>query len=319
MPTSNGSRSIDSNNVSKKNSENNMPSINDNQNDTTSYKAALDARRERLAAMPEEQIARRIRLDVPAACTMASAAVQNVVELQGELVAQFGAIAEETLGSLDTTARAVRQADVEYEGHDEGIQLASIHRELVAIHERLLADTDSLAIRGLLSRDSVAAFRDPRSYQGALRGVLGLVSVLREKWSRVAEETPITVELLDEAERIAHRFEAALAKGPQANGRAAALETRTRALSMLVREYEQLRRMVGYLRHFEGDTDQYVPSLYAGRRGRKAKGNGDEDLGGDDETFVPPGGPVVNGGGPAVPVNGGPAFPVNGGPAFPTT
>lgn len=293
-----------------------MQSLNESQGDT-SYKAALDARRERLAAMPEEMINRRIRLDVPVACTTASAAVHNVAELRSELVAQFGSLAEQILEGLDTTARAARQAAIEHEGQDESLQLAPIHRELVAIHERLLIDAESLAVRGHLSRDVVASYRDVRSYQGALDAVLGLVSVLREKWSSLAAHTPITDEVLDAADEIANRFGRALATGPQASGRLAALETRTRALSLLVREYEELRRMVGFLRHFEGDAERYAPSFYAGRRGRKGKVGSDEDALEDNDNSAPTGG--QSGSEPVMPVNGGPAFPLNGGPAFPTS
>lgn len=312
MPTSVGSQSIETVNVPEKKEEKNMPNSNDNQNDNNGYKAALDARRERLAAMPEEMINRRIRLDVSATCTMASTAVQNVVELRDELVEQFGTVAQQTLDGLETTALAMRQADIEHEGREEGVELAELHREIVTVHERLLADADALAVRGLISRDRIAGFRDARSYQGALRGVVGIVEVLRDEWDTIKTRTAVDRAELDAAIEIARRFERALATGPQSNGRAVALETRTRALSMLVREYEQLRRMVQYLRYFEGDTDQYVPSLYAGRRGRKAKdvdaGDGGDDT---DVPFTPVSGPV--------PVNGGPAFPLNGGPAFPTT
>lgn len=329
MPTSVGSRSIDPVNVSKENKEenmpnlnetqsqnskenkeNNVPNLNDNQNDTTSYQAALEARRERLAAMPEARINRRIRLDVPFATTVARAAVHTAGELRGDLVAQFGPFAAQILDGLDTTAKAARQAWNDHERQEEGVQLAPMHREIVAMHERLFVDAESLAIRGHLSRASVASHRDPRSYQGALDAVIGLASLLRENWSAIAAHTPITPDVLDAAEEIADRFGKALAAGPQGSGRTSALETRLRALSLLVREYEELRRMVLFIRHFEGDAQRFVPSLYSGRRSRKGKESEDEDLGGDDDAFVTPGGP-------AVPVHGGPAFPINGGPAFP--
>ena len=298
MPSSLGSPSIDPTHVSKNEKDNTMPNTIENNETTNTYKAALEARRERLAAMSEEQIARRLRLDVATTCTLAVTAVQNVAELRGELVAQFGENAAQLLDGLEVTARAARQADVEHEGRDEGVELAQLHKELVAMHERLLADADSLAVRGFLSRERIAGFRDARSYQGALRSVVGLVSVLREQWSSLASRTPITAADLAAADDAALRFEAALAKGPQANGRVAALETRTRALSLLVHEYEQLRRMVGFLRYFENDADRYVPSLYAGRGGRKPTKGGEEDLD-TDVPVTPITGPVPNNGGPA--------------------
>ena len=79
------------------------------------------------------------------------------------------------------------------------------------MHERLVADADSLGISGHLSRDRIATFRDARSHQGALNGVVGIVGVLRETWSAVAAHTPITVADLARADALAKRFDAALA------------------------------------------------------------------------------------------------------------
>ncbi len=314
MPTSAGSQSIETVHVSKEEKEENMPNINENnvtETDNDSYKAALDARRERLAAMPEEQINRRLRLDVPVVCTMASAAVRSAGPLREEMIAQFPGLAERTLGSLVESAWAARQAEVEHEGQEQGGEHAELYAEVVAMHERLLVDADSLAIRGHLSRERLAAFRDARSHQGALNGLIGVLGALREKWSAVAAHTPITAADLTRADALAKRFEAALGNRPQGGNRAATMETRLRALSVLVYEYEDLRRMVMFLRHHQGDADRFVPSLYAGRGGRKPKGGEDVDVE-DDDTFVPP----VTG---PMPINGGPAFPINGGPAFPTT
>lgn len=80
------------------------------------------------------------------------------------------------------------------------------------------------------------------------------------------------------------------------SARAAAAELRVRALSLLVREYEELRRMVTYVRWFEGDADTFVPSLYAGRGGRRPKE--DTEVVTDTDTPVTPfPGPVPNNGG----------------------
>ena len=310
MPTSDGSQTLENVNVRKEKEEKNMPNINENNDNNNTYKAALDARRERLAAMPEAMINRRLRLDVSFVCTAASTAVRAAGALREAMVAQFPGLAEQTLDGLDTSAWAARQAELEHQGQEENGEIAALYGELVTMHERLVADADSLGIRGYLSRERLATFRDARSHQGALNGVVGIVGVLRETWSAIAAHTPITAADLARADALAKRFDAALASRAQAGSRAT-METRLRALSVLVYEYEDLRRMVMFLRHHQGDADRFVPSLYAGRGGRKPKGSEDVDVD-DDDTFVPP----VTG---PVPVHGGPAFPINGGPAFPNT
>lgn len=56
-----------------------------------------------------------------------------------------------------------------------------------------------------------------------------------------------------------------------------AAELRTRALSHLVSVYDQVRRMLAYVRGSEGDADQIAPSLYAARRGFRRASSGPTD------------------------------------------
>ena len=73
-----------------------------------------------------------------------------------------------------------------------------------------------------------------------------------------------------------------------------------RALSDLIYGYDQLRRMMSYLRWSEGDADSIVPSLYAGRGRRTASDvdDTDEPCDTDDDTDFPsPATPSPNNGG----------------------
>lgn len=93
-----------------------------------------------------------------------------------------------------------------------------------------------------------------------------------------------------------------LGEREQGASRVPAAELRLRALTDLVRRYDEIRRMVSYLRWNEGDADDIAPSLYARRPGRKAQ----------DDTQSTPVAPVTNGTTPAAPVvlpNGAPASP----------
>lgn len=55
-----------------------------------------------------------------------------------------------------------------------------------------------------------------------------------------------------------------------------ARELRARALSELAREYEELRRKMLYLRHYQGDADEIIPSLWA-LRGSSRRSDPDPD------------------------------------------
>lgn len=266
------------------------------------FKAALEARRARLDAMPESHIQRPVRLDL----LLATASVTETVrtfdpELRAALVDEYRDRATNILDGLETTACAARQAEAELDTREDSTDVAAIHEEVMTMYERLFTDATSLVQRGLLPKERLAVARDLKSYQGTLQSLIWILEIFSGAWSTLSTETPVKVADLERAAEIASRMTDALGDKSHAVQRAAAMETRTRALSLLVREYEELRRMVTFVRWFEGDADDFVPSLYATRGPRKPKGvDADDDVvTGDEEPVTPVPGPVPNNGGPA--------------------
>ena len=83
------------------------------------------------------------------------------------------------------------------------------------------------------------------------------------------------------------------------------MELRARALSRLVRVYEELRRMMTFLRWHQDDVHAITPSLWAnrGRRGRARDVEPEPKPSDDDVVPDAPGGPFA-----PSPNNGGPPF-----------
>ncbi|MBN8612403.1 MAG: hypothetical protein J0L92_17555 [Deltaproteobacteria bacterium] len=267
-----------------------------------SFKAALEARRAVLDAMPEGHIQRPVRLDLIGASETVISTLRGLTDdVRIELVAEYGDRVTNVLDGLETDVRAARQADAELATKEESADVGALHEEVMAMYERLLTDATSLVHRGFLPKERLAAPRDLKSYQGTLQSLLWVIEIFRDVWPSVASETPVKTADLDRADDLASRMADALGKKQHGALRAVALETRTRAFSYLVRQYEELRRMVTFVRWFEGDFDKIVPSLYAGRGQRKPKVvDVEDDVSTDDEeelTSVP--GPVPNNGGPA--------------------
>ncbi len=258
-----------------------------------SFSAALEARRAVLEAMPEAHINRRRRIDVIDASESVARALANIDdELRAQLVSEYGERASTILDGLETTARAARQAEAALGTKEESADVAAVRDEVMAMFERLYTDASSLALRGLLPKERLAAQRDLKSYQGTLQSLVWIIEVFRDVWPSVQDETPVKLADLAAADALATRMADTIAKRSLGTLRASAAETRVRAISLLIREYEELRRMVIFVRWFDGDQDRIVPSLYAGRGGRGKK---DEPM--DDD--VPVSGPVPNNGGPA--------------------
>jgi len=274
-----------------------MPTIENNQDPR--FQVALESQRAALLAMPEDKIERRARLDPSAAFLIAWASAERLAVHRGRPAGRFGGGAGGAMGGPPSIALATRQADVEHLKHERSDDLGALHDSVLAAHRLLLTDAEALVNRGVIPERALENARGIQGYQAALDSLQVVISVFREHWTAVSTRTPTTVLDLDRAEDVAMRMSRAMSmRGPSAASIAAS-DLRARALSKLIATYDELRRMVGYLRFYEGDADAIVPSFYAGRGGRKVVASDDESDSDDD--VVPPQ-PVtpspVNGGGP---------------------
>ena len=143
--------------------------------------------------------------------------------------------------------------------------------------ETLAGTLDDLERRGFTAMfapagDGLRAAGTPRTFRP-------------EDLDKIEARAQAMLELLDERE--------------QGSTRLPAEEMRTRALSRLVRTYGEVRRMLTYVRWWEGDADEIAPSIWTGRR--KASTPVIEEV-------------VVAPVSPALPVLPPPAEPNDGGP-----
>lgn len=274
------------------------------------HRDALDSVRASLLALPEDEVQRAHTLEANAAAVMAEASAKKLEPHRAALVAQFGESATRMLDELLVYARATQQADIELAATEVPTDLSKHHDEVRRAYQLLITDADALANRGHLDATLLESARDIQGYQALIKSTLVLAQTLRAHWSSVTGRSPLTLADLDHAELVARRMAEALGDRAHGVSRAPAAELRARALSKLVAIYEEVRRMMTYLRWYQDDADTIVPSLWStrGRRGRSRR----DDERDDDDTdapFSPVSGPVPNNGGPAFPINGGPAFP----------
>ena len=279
----------------------------------TAFAAILQGRRAMLAALPEKDVLRRIRLDPSVAFEIAMAGAEKVSAFRGALIAQFGDAVGPLLDDIRPAAAAAKQADVELHMSEDSTNLAALHREVMASYNLLITDASSLVNRGHLPPGSLDRVRNLVGYRPTVESLMGLVLVLREHWDRIQGRGPITVADVDAGERVAYRMSEALSGREHGVLRAPAAETRVRALSDLVQKHDEVRRMMRFLRWKEDDADDIVPSLFIGR-GRRASSdavdspanevsgndaNRSEDDADDDSNLGPsPAEPSPNNGGP---------------------
>ena len=275
-------------------------------NEALTYRSALDGMRQSLKEMPEQEVERRVTVDASAAALIVGATVTKVEPFRAELIGAFGEAARQVLDALPVVALATRQADIELAMSGTMNDLSGLFEEVRATHQLLITDAASLANRKLLDPKRLEPARNVQGYLATVDSVERLVSLLRESWATLGGHTPLVEADLDRAVVLAKRLSAAVAARDNGVARAPALETRLRVISRLLRLYDELRRMMTYLRWRQGDVDLFAPSLWASR-GRRSRAQ----RGGDPNLADPTDDPTLDAGGPASP-----AVPTNGGGPF---
>lgn len=284
--------------------ETSVPDI-DTPTDALTPTEALDRKRDALARMPETEILRPPGLDALAAASVVMGSLPRIERHRAALVEMFGERAVVWLDDLPVTARATMQASVAVTAAASDADLRDSHALVLADHSLLVTDADALANRKLIDRARIDAGRSTQGYRTTASSTLVLVSVLHEHWDAIAGKTPLTHAELDAIAARAHDMIRRLAEREMGATRFDAIELRARALSMLLRSYGEVRRMVAFVRFWEGDADAIAPSPWtARRRGRRSSTSGADPA--PTAGVVPPPqlpAPVtpVDGGGPVEP------------------
>ena len=144
------------------------------------------------------------------------------------------------------------------------------------MRETFVTDLNALVRRGLVGSDRVGELKVPNGYRAVADDLFSLVNILRSSWDAIQGKTAISEEELTEAELLASRLIDTVGQrdeAPQTIAEAAL--RRQRAYTLLMNAYDDVRRVVIFVRWHEGDADEVAPSLYAGRSNGKRKQEGE--------------------------------------------
>jgi len=175
------------------------------------------------------------------------------------------------LDGLEDAAVALHQADNDYlaaagpsDEFDEWIAEAGHLREL------LLADTNSLALRGLVNGSQLDELKGPNGHKNLATDLGVLASVLRSSWDRIQGKTAVQAEELARAEKLSlHIVRNVGLRAQSAPTVAEATNIRARSFTFALRSYDKVRQAISYLRWNEGDLDKIAPSVFGNRASRR--------------------------------------------------
>lgn len=154
-----------------------------------------------------------------------------------------------------------------------------------------MTDLTSLANRKVVPVSELNKGKDVQGYEATARSTLVMVEIFDARWSSVQGLTPIARADLARARAAAHAMLDALGEREQGVSRLPAMEVRRRAVTLLVRCHEEIRREMRYLRYHEDDAETFIPSLWT--RGRKHSETETDEPAPEEPTPTP-----TNGGGP---------------------
>ena len=156
-----------------------------------------------------------------------------------------------------------------------------LNREALKMRDMLRTDARALAKRALIDPARLASFKSYVGYQNVAFELIDYATLLRDCWPQIEGRTAVRKEEVEKARRLAEELVRAAGERKQGTlAVAQASSIRLRAMTLLLRSYDETRRAIGFLRRHQGDVDRIAPSLFAGRGGRGKAGKAAGDAAG---------------------------------------
>ena len=139
-------------------------------------------------------------------------------------------------------------------------------------HAIALSEVTTLVYRGLIPSQALSSLNGGNGYRNLAADLFKLSEAMRSNWSKISGRTSMTVTELDTMENLADQINQALGTLEQMpEPEASATRDRQAAYTLFLEAYDEVRAAIAYVRRKEGDADEIMPSLYAGRSGGMKK------------------------------------------------
>lgn len=217
-----------------------------------------------------------IRADLIGAGSTAMGALPAIERHRAAIVATFGGEGTDALAAVQPAAQAAMLAQGEYlAASDPDLEVDA--KALRAKKELFETVAGASKKRAIVDKKQLTRLVGGQAYDDLVGDCLALVSWFDAHRDVISEHSKVTRDDLAAFRADAFRFVQRVAErdGVRAGTDPVAI-ARTRAFTYLVRVWDQVRKLVTFVRWHEGDADLIAPSFYAGRT-----------RGGDAEPEVP--------------------------------
>lgn len=263
-----------------------------------------------------------VNADVTRVVSTVSAAATRMAAIASDIVKVPDYDAQD-IPELHDCADGLDFAEAEYRATLKTMtELSDLAQECMQTRERFVVDLKNVATHGVLEEGYLKEYTGGNGFSAMIDDVRLLCRLYRHHWDALSGKTCRKLEDLDRAEAVIHRMGHLM--GLKNLGTAEVTRTaqmRNRAFTYLVKRYDRMCRAVEFVRWENDDAEQFAPSLYANRGGkRKAQPDNDEE---PQPGAQQPQQPAIGANGPFVPspvspsASGGSS--ASGGPGSPTT
>jgi hypothetical protein len=234
---------------------------------TNAMKEAFDRLLPALRAIPADQV-KKPKVDLTIAGGRVLAALPRFNKYAADLKALPHTSAQ-LIDELGDRALAMLWAYSSYRGvPQEPSSLPALFDRGSELRKRLLAAADFLVADGKLPASFVAEVREGSGYADLARDLLALGGLFESR-ERTAQLDAIAPKaLVDEGLEVAGRM--AVAVGARGQAGAAeepeVVQMRDRTYTYFSEAFDEARTGLAYLRAKQGDADEILPSVFAGRR-----------------------------------------------------
>jgi hypothetical protein len=179
----------------------------------------------------------------------------------------------EHFDNLELYARALMQANALYTcAIAPPTELAKVVSDATRLKEAFMCDVASLVKRGLLRENPFKGRQGHPSYRHLASDLLGLTIILRTHLEKAPQRSTVTIDELEQAEILVENLNALLgAKESAPEALATATLDRKKAYTLMVRSYDQVRKVVSYLKWGTSEASKLAPPLNLGRKGTRKK------------------------------------------------
>lgn len=250
------------------------------------------------AALADDELV-GANVDARSAATLAAGGFANAAPLLADVARRMPTADVALVRTIPERADALlySQAVVESEVRD-ALAIAALLEEGTLLRDELTGDLKAAAARGYVDGRRLAELRLISGYRPVASDLVVLVRVAHDAWATLEGRSLITAEKLARAGQITAELWHAIGELRRAPvPTSTANNDRRRALTLLIRAYDELERILDCLRWDEGDAEAIAPSLYGPRR-RRASKHEDEDPASaelSDALAAPPAMPAMSG------------------------